>query len=285
MKAPSFKYVVAESVAHCLELLAEHGDEARVLAGGQSLLPSLALRLSAPGVLVDINRTQALAAAPSVSDEAIRLSALTRHADLITSPIVQAHLALLHDAAPWIAHPGVRNRGTVCGSLALGDPASELPACAVAAGATLILESQARGRRAVAARDFYLGLFQNACGADEMIVAVDFPRMDGVRHAFKEVARRRGDYAMVGLAGTARRSGQRLAQVGLAFFGIGDRPVLAVAMGAAVEAADSATQAVAWALEVYERDVHPAADLWCSAKAKKHMGRMLVEEVIHDLFQ
>lgn len=285
MKAPALKYVVAESVEHCLELLSEHADDARVLAGGQSLLPALALRLSAPGVLIDINRIQSLAAAPRVAETAVHLPALTRHADLIASPVVQTHLGLLHQAAPWIAHPGIRHRGTVCGSLAVGDPASELPACAVAANATLVLDSQARGRRVVAARDFYQGLFQNACAADELIVGVEFPRMEGLRCSFREVARRRGDYAMVGLAGMARRSGQRLTEVALTFFALADRPMLAVAMGRAVEAADNARHAVAMALEAYEREVDPVGDVWCSAKAKKHIGRALVEEVVHDLFQ
>ncbi len=285
MKAAAFRYVRAESVEHCLEVLAQHGDEARVLAGGQSLLPTLALRLSAPAVLVDINHVAALAGEPQVSDTAVRLPALTRHADLITSPRVRAHLPLLHQAAPWIAHPGIRNRGTVCGSLALGDPASELPACAVASGATLILQSQARGVRSVPAREFYRGFLHNACAPDEMIVGVEFPRMDAVLTSFREVARRRGDYAMVGLAGVAHRGGRGVTRAGLTFFGIGDRPVQASSLCAAIEAADSADQAMALALEAYERDITPSADVWCSGPAKKHIGRAVLQEVVHDLFQ
>jgi carbon-monoxide dehydrogenase medium subunit len=266
-------------------VLAEYGDEARILAGGQSLLPSLALRLSAPAVLVDVNRVAALSGEPQVSEDWVRLPALLRHAQLITSPLVQAHLSLLHRAAPWIAHPGIRNQGTVCGSLAVGDPASELPACAVASGARLVLQSQARGTRVVPAREFYVGLMQTACAPDEMIVAVEFPRMDGLRTGFREVARRRGDYAMVGLAGVARRGGRGLTQTGLTFFGIGDRPLLAASIGAAIEKADTASQAVALALEAYARDITPNADLWCSGPAKKHIGRSVLEEVVHDLFQ
>ncbi len=285
MKAAAFRYVRAQSLEHCLAVLAEYGDEARILAGGQSLLPSLALRLSAPAVLVDVNRVAALSGEPQVSEDWVRLPALLRHAQLITSPKVQAHLPLLHRAAPWIAHPGIRNQGTVCGSLAVGDPASELPACAVASGARLVLQSQARGTRVVPAREFYVGLMQTACAPDEMIVAVEFPRMDGLRTGFREVARRRGDYAMVGLAGVARRGGRGLTQTGLTFFGIGDRPVLASSLCAAIEKADTAAQAVALALEAYERDITPNADLWCSGPAKKHIGRSVLEEVVHDLFQ
>jgi carbon-monoxide dehydrogenase medium subunit len=250
-----------------------------------SALPALALRLSAPAVLVDINRVTALSGEPQVSDDWVRLPALMRHAQLITSPLVQAHLSLLHQAAPWIAHPGIRNQGTVCGSLAVGDPASELPACAVAAGARLILQSQARGTRVVPAREFYLGLMQTACAPDEMIVAVECPRMDALRTSFREVARRRGDYAMVGLAGVARRGARGLTHTGLTFFGIGDRPLLAASIGAAIEKADTAAQAVALALEAYARDINPNADLWCSGPAKKHIGRSVLEEVVHDLFQ
>ena len=285
MKAAAFRYVRAQSLEHCLAVLAEYGDEARILAGGQSLLPSLALRLSAPAVLVDVNRVAALSGEPQVSEDWVRLPALLRHAQLITSPLVQAHLSLLHWAAPWIAHPGIRNQGTVCGSLAVGDPASELPACAVASGARLVLQSQARGTRVVPAREFYVGLMQTACAPDEMIVAVEFPRMDGLRTGFREVARRRGDYAMVGLAGVARRGGRGLTQTGLTFFGIGDRPLLAASIGAAIEKADTASQAVALALEAYARDITPNADLWCSGPAKKHIGRSVLEEVVHDLFQ
>ena len=285
MKAAPFKYIRAESLGHCLEVLAAYGDEARILAGGQSLLPSLALRLSQPVVLVDINRLADLPSEPAVSDTHVRLPALTRHAQLITSPQVQAHLSLLHQAAPWIAHPGIRNRGTVCGSLAVGDPASELPACAVAADAVLRLQSHARGARAVPAREFYLGLLHNACAPDEMIVAVEFPRMDHLRTSFREVARRRGDYAMVGLVGVAHPGARGLSQTGLTFFGIGDRPLQAAGICAAIEAADTAAQAVAFALEAYERDISPSADLWCSGQAKKHIGRSLVEEVVHELFE
>lgn len=285
MKAAPFKYVLAHSLEHCLELLNEHGDDARLLAGGQSLLPSLALRLSAPALMIDINRVQEISTRPEVTSEVVRLSALTRHVDLITSPLVKVHLPLLHRAAPWIAHPGIRNRGTLGGSLALGDPASELPACVVAAGANLILQSKSRGSRLVPARSFYQGLFRNACAVDEMIVAVEFPRFDALKTGFKEIARRRGDYAMVGLAGQARRSGKRLTDVGLSFFSVGDCPVLALPICQAIEAADSVAEAVSMALDVYERDMQPSADLWCSSLAKKYIGRSVLEDVIHDLFQ
>lgn len=285
MKAAPFKYVLAQSLEHCLELLGEHGDDARLLAGGQSLLPSLALRLSAPALLIDINRVSDISAPPQVSGGVVRLSALTRHADLITSPVVQAHLPLLHRAAPWIAHPGIRNRGTIGGSLALGDPASELPACAVAAGATFILQSKSGGLRRVPAPSFYQGMFRNACAVDEMIVAIEFARMDALQTGFREVARRRGDYAMVGLAGQARRSGQRLTNVGLSFFSVGDCPVLASKICQAIEAAENESQAVAMALDVYQRDMQASADLWCSSQAKKYIGRSVLEDVIHDLYQ
>ena len=285
MKAAPFKYVLAQSLEHCLELLGEHGDDARLLAGGQSLMPSLALRLSAPALLIDINRVQDISEPPQITTDVVRLSVLTRHADLITSPLVKASLPLLHRAAPWIAHPGIRHRGTLGGSLALGDPASELPACAVAAGATFILQSKSRGARRVPARTFYQGMFRNACAADEMIVAVEFARMDALQTGFKEVARRKGDYAMVGLAGQAKRSGQRLTNVGLSFFAVGDYPVLAEPICQAIEAADSALQAIAMALDVYERDMQASADLWCSSQAKKYIGRSVLEDVIHDLYQ
>ena len=147
MKAPKFSYVRAESVEHALELLAEHGEEARILAGGQSLMPTLNMRLSQPRLLIDINRLAALAGI-SLRDGQVRIGALTRHVEVANSPIVAEHLPLIAEAMPHVAHVAVRNRGTFGGSIALADPAAEMPACALALGATFVV-AEHRG----AARD------------------------------------------------------------------------------------------------------------------------------------
>ena len=149
MKAPKFSYVRAESVAHAVQLLAEHGDEARVLAGGQSLMPALNMRLSQPRLLVDINRLEALSGI-ALENGQVRIGALTRHAEVARSPLIGRHLPLIAEAMPHVAYVAVRNRGTFGGSLALADPAAEMPACALALDATLVVES-VRGRREIAA--------------------------------------------------------------------------------------------------------------------------------------
>ena len=284
MKPAPFQYVRAESTQHCLELLATHGDDACVLAGGQSLMPSLALRLRAPAVLVDINRIAELAAPPLERPGELRLAALTRHAHLMHAAVA-GPLPLLGQAAPWIAHAGIRHRGTLGGSLSLGDPASELPACAVALDASLVLRSKKGGERRVRAAEFYRGAFDNDRAPEELIVACDFPRLPDARTAFREVARRKGDYATAGIAASATRtSGGGLGAVRIAFFGVGDRPMLAPSVALAIEQARDAKEAVAGAVAALARDIEPAGDVWHSPAVKAHICRTILKEIVDDLF-
>ena len=172
MKPPRFSYARAESLDHAVRLLAEHGDEARILAGGQSLMPTLAMRLSQPSVLIDINRLDALKGIHD-GDGTVRIGALARHVEVMNSPIVARHLPLIAEAMPHVAHVAVRNRGTFGGSIALADPAAELPACILALGATLVVE-----RRAAAddpAEEFFHGLYETAREPDEILVEVLIP--------------------------------------------------------------------------------------------------------------
>ena len=173
MKAPKFSYVRAESVAHAMDLLAEHGEEARILAGGQSLMPTLNMRLSQPRLLIDINRLAALRGI-SLEGDRVRIGALTRHVEVANSPIVARHLPLIAEAMPHVAHVAVRNRGTFGGSIALADPAAEMPACALALGATFVVES-ARGRREIAAKDYFKGLYETARQPDELLIEALIP--------------------------------------------------------------------------------------------------------------
>ncbi len=194
MKAPRFSYVRAESVEHALGLLEEHGEEARILAGGQSLMPTLNMRLSQPKLLIDINRLAALEGI-SLRGDNVRIGALARHVAVANSPIVAEHLPLIAEAMPHVAHVAVRNRGTFGGSIALADPAAELPACALALGATFVVAG-AGGRRSIAAADYFRGLYETARKPNELLVEALVPvQRPGFVSVFMELARRHGDFA------------------------------------------------------------------------------------------
>lgn len=224
MKPARFDYARPDTLTEALALLAAHGEEARILAGGQSLVPMLNLRLAAPALLVDINRMPGLEAVAE-EERGIRVGAIVRHADLLRFVSRSGSDPLLAAALPLVAHAAVRNRGTVCGSLALADPASELPACALCLGAEMTLVSVG-GSRTVHASDFFAGLYATAIRPDEMIRDVLFPRYpEGWRFGFAEVSRRHGDFAIAGLAAAFRVAHGTVAESRLAFFGVADRPV------------------------------------------------------------
>src|SRR6478672_1303421 len=202
MKASAFSYVRATSVGNAIELLVAHGERARVLAGGQSLMPAMNLRLLTPEWIVDIGRLSELRGI-SVSGGLVRIGALTRHADVLNSPELAAHAPLLTEAVAHIAHPAIRNRGTIGGSLAHADPASELPACMVALDASIVVQGQG-GERRVAAADFFKGIYETALSARELLITVELPvSPKNATHFFSEFARRHGDYAITGLAARA----------------------------------------------------------------------------------
>src|SRR5882672_2397480 len=218
MKAPRFAYARPASLAEALALLAEHKGDARVLAGGQSLVPMMNFRVAAPKVLVDINRIAALTGI-KVSRNHLRIGALTRQAELECSADIARYLPLIAAAMPHVAHPAIRNRGTFGGSCALADPAAELPACALALGATFIAAGR-KGERRIAAVDFFKGLYATALKAGELLVAAEFPLpKPGDTSAFGELARRHGDYAMVGLAVHGSTRGGQFSDLRVAFFG------------------------------------------------------------------
>lgn len=214
MKAPAFDYIRAATVDDACALLIRHGTEARLLAGGQSLLPAMNLRLASPSVLIDIGRIVGLNGT-AVGNGVLRIGALVRHETALRDAAVAEHVPLLTEALRHVAHPAIRARGTIGGNLAHADPASELPACMVALDA-IIEATSVRGTRRIAAEAFFTGLFQTALAADEMLTAVEIPLPTG-RFFFQEITRRSGDYAIVGLAAVGRR---------LAFFSVADRPVL-----------------------------------------------------------
>ena len=264
MKAPSFAYAKAKSLAEAFELIERPG--ARILAGGQSLIPALNMRLAQPELLVDITGLKDLQGIDR-RQGGLRIGALVTHAQLQRSDAVDQHAPLLLQAAAHVAHPAIRNRGTMGGSLALADPAAEYPACALALNATIVLVHR-RGERRVPAAKFFKGLFETDIRPGEILAAAEFPKVE--RSVFLELARRHGDYAIVGPAGVADASGKRIA-----FLGAGARPVFA----------EQASRAVSLnaALEVLGRDLNPPADLYHSAATKLHLAKVLLSRAWNTL--
>ena len=274
MKAPRFAYTRPDSLDEVLALLAEHGDEARILAGGQSLMPTLNMRLSRPSLLIDINRIDALKGI-ELDNGTIRIGALARHAEVMGSGIVAERLPLVADAMPHVAHVAIRNRGTFGGSIALADPAAELPACALALDAELVLAS-ARGRRTVAARSFFKGLYETERGDDEILVETRIPASGpGYRSSFMELARRHGDFALAGVCCHARVQGDVLSDVRLAYFGSDDRPRLAQAAAAAAEGKPWSEDVKEAVKEALGGDLDPIGNFHASAATRLHLARVL----------
>jgi carbon-monoxide dehydrogenase medium subunit len=279
MKPAPFRYRRPENLAETLALLAEHGDDAAVLAGGQSLLAMANMRLARPEVVIDINRLPGLAGIERVG-ETVRIGAMTRYRALERSEIVAEQLPLVAAALPHIGHVAIRNRGTIGGSLALADPAAELPACAVALEAEIVLASQA-GERLVPARDFFLGLYETARRPDELLTEVRFPTpRPNQTVGFDELARRHGDFAIVGLAASADVEGGRFSDTRLVFFGSESRPTQAVTAAAALDGQnwDEATaEAVSAALA---EDLDPIESLDGGGAFKLKLARVLAARVL-----
>jgi aerobic carbon-monoxide dehydrogenase medium subunit len=282
MKAPPFSYVRAASLADAFKLWSEAGPEAKLLAGGQSLLATLAFRLSEPSTLVDISRVPELAGIVQASG-VIRVGALTTHAELGASELVRRHVPLLAQAVPLIAHAAIRNRGTIGGSLAFADPAAELPACCVALDA-MVVACKAAGERRIPASEFFTGLYGTALAPGELIAAVEFPvARAGERAIILELARRSGDYAMAGIAARAKVAGSVLVEPSLVFFGVGERPVTPMGAMAAIAGRMVKTETVAAAQAALETDLDPPADQHGSPEMKRHLARVLLARALYSI--
>jgi carbon-monoxide dehydrogenase medium subunit len=272
MKASAFSYARATSVVNALELLAAHGDGAKLLSGGQSLMPAMNLRLISPELIVDISELAELRGL-AVKGDVLHIGALTRHVELASSPEIAAHAPLLTEASAHVAHPAIRNKGTLGGSLAHADPASELPACMVALNATIIVRSRA-GERRIAAGDFFTGIYETALSAQELLVAVELPvAQKNSAHFFCEFARRHGDYAIVGLAAQAVVQGDGFADLRLAFFAVGDRPVLARAASRLLNVAVTPA-ALSDASTALGEELDPPEDQQASASMRRHLAKV-----------
>jgi carbon-monoxide dehydrogenase medium subunit len=277
MKPAAFAYAKALSLDHAIELLGRGSGEPRVLAGGQSLIATLNMRLSSPDLLVDINAVPGLDGI-AVKDGMLEIGALVRHAQAERSDLVAKHAPLIAMALPHIGHAAIRNRGTIGGSIAFADPAAELPACLVALGGEVSLAGP-DGRRSVAAEQFFHGLFETALSPRDVLTAIRVPLATrDSRFGFAEFSRRHGDYAIVGLAAQARADGGALRDLRLVYFAVGASPVRARNAEAAL-----ATSGLAAAVEAIARDLDPPDDLQASAAVKKHLAGVLLERVAQQL--
>jgi carbon-monoxide dehydrogenase medium subunit len=272
VKAAAFDYVRAGSVAEAVDLLARHAGEAQLLAGGQSLLPALNLRLSAPALLVDIGHIAGLRGV-SVAGSVLRIGAMTTHAEVAASPDVANHAPLLPRAIAHVAHPAIRSRGTIGGSLANADPAAELPACMLALAARIVAQGP-DGERTIPAERFFTGLFETALAPDEVLVAAEIDAAPGARWGFAELSRRSGDYAIVGLA-AHRRAG---AAPRLGYFAVGTQAVLARRAADAL-AGGVSEASLAAAADALADDLEPHADLQASAATRLHLAQVLLGRV------
>jgi aerobic carbon-monoxide dehydrogenase medium subunit len=276
VKPAPFAYAKARTLKEAVTLLARHKDDARLLAGGQSLIATLNMRLSAPELLIDINGIKGLDGIAR-KGKFVEIGALARHSQVERSDIIAKHAPLIALAMPHIGHPAIRNRGTFGGSIAFADPAAELPACLLALGGEIALAGP-KGERKVKADAFFKGLFETALRPHEMVTAVRIPAADkNTRVGFAELARRHGDYAIVGLAATAR-AGKTFTDVRLAFFGVGATPMRAKRAEAALAAGD--IEAAVDAL-----DLEPHDDVQATAKVKKHLAGVLLRRVAKQLLE
>jgi CO/xanthine dehydrogenase FAD-binding subunit len=281
MKPAPFRYIAARSVEQALALKAEHGDEARFLAGGQSLVPTMNFRLTQPAILIDINPLTELSSIENGAGGRVRIGALTRYRALERDPTVAEQLPLIAEALPHIAHPQIRNRGTIGGNLSHADPASEMPAIVLGLGGRLRAQS-VRGERWIDASDFFVGALTTALEADEMLTEVELPAApSGSGSCFMEVSRRRGDFAMMGVASTVILDADgRCTQARIALCNAGDGPVFAAAaseclIGAAIDPAR-----IAEAAKLVQRDIEPGGSIHASKEFQRHLAGVLIKRTL-----
>src|SRR5215212_7564094 len=281
MKASAFAYARATSLANAVELLLAHGERAKVLSGGQSLLPAMNLRLAAPELIIDIGELAELRGIV-VTEGVLTIGALTRHADLLKSPEIATHAPLLTEAVAHVAHPAIRNRGTIGGSLAHADPASELPACMLTLGATIIARGPS-GERRITASEFFTGIYETTLTPQELLVAVELPvPPENSTYFFQEFARRHGDYAIVGLAAQALVRDGRFTDLQLGLFAIGDRPLLAESAGKLIDIAITSA-VLSEAFSVLDEELDPLEDQQATPAMRRHLAKVLLARCVSSL--
>jgi aerobic carbon-monoxide dehydrogenase medium subunit len=285
VKPPAFAYHRPAATEEALALLAEHPG-AKPLAGGQSLIPAMNFRLAAPEALIDLNAIASLAGIGPLEGGGLRIGAMTRHRALETDPLVARRAPLLAETMPFIAHPQIRNRGTIGGSLAHADPAAELPAVMVALGATLVLAS-GTGERRVPATAFFTGLFATALAPGELIVAIELPPPSARSgSAFLELARRHGDYALVGVAATvALDAAGGCAAARVVLFSVGEGPVSSGRVAVALEGMRPDADVIRTAAGAVQEDIDPTSDIHASAAYRRSLARVLTSRALTRAFE
>jgi carbon-monoxide dehydrogenase medium subunit len=279
MKPAAFDYVVANSIEQAIAALAQAGGEAKILAGGQSLVPMLNFRLLRPAILVDINRIPSLAFIEDAGD-AVKIGALTRHYQIETSPIIAKHFPVLSYAMTHVAHLAIRNRGTIGGSLSHADPAAELPMMAVLLGAKLHIVS-AKGRRIVDAGDFFRDALTVDLAEDELLTEIHFPKLPPrTGWGFEEVARRAGDFALAAVAATITVSGDTMKQARIALTGVGPTPVRAGKAEALLIGQKPEAILMTRVIETVRTAIEPETDLHASSDYRRHLAGALARRAL-----
>ena len=267
----SFDYVRAGSAAEAISLVGEYGEDAKFIAGGHSLLPMMKLRLAQPAVLIDIARIKDLSYIRDAGDH-IAIGALTRHMDVEKSPVLAQHVPLLAHAASHVGDPQVRHRGTIGGTIAHADPASDLPATTLALGATYVVQGP-NGTREIAAADFYKGFFESDLSPDEMITEIRVPKMNGAGWSFQKFNRRAQDWAIVGVAAWRGPNGS-----GVGLVNMGQTPVLATSVSTALAGGASIADAAALAAA----EAAPSKDNNASVEYRTHLAKVLVRRALEE---
>jgi carbon-monoxide dehydrogenase medium subunit len=267
----AFDYVRADSADHALSLLTEHGDDAKLLAGGHSLLPLMKLRLATPSVLIDVGRLQELSFVNDAGDH-LAIGALTRHRDLETSSVLQAGAPLLAHVASHVGDPQVRHRGTIGGSIAHADPASDLPAAVLAYGGSMVARGP-DGEREIAARDFFTGFLESALRPDELLTEIRIPKVNAAGWSFQKFNRRAQDWAIVGVC-AIRANGSS----GVGLVNMGSTPIYAAGVVDALQGGASAADAAERATEGTE----PTGDINATPEFREHLARVLTRRALEE---
>ena len=287
MKPAPFKYFAPGTLEEALTHLAEYGDEAKILAGGQSLVPTMNFRLAQPAVLIDLNRVEELFYIKTENSAGLKTGAMTRHQELEYSKLILEKSPLIRETMPHIAHPQIRNRGTIGGSLAHADPAAELPAVMIALDAEFLLRGQ-KAERTIAAKEFFLDLFFTALEPEELIVEITLPSLPkNSGWAFREIARRHGDFALVGVAAVVTLDEKsKCEQARIVLMSVGNGPVAAVQAQQALIGQKPTAEAIRAAAETAaEKDIDPPSDMHASVDYRRHLAKVLTEQALTQAFE
>ena len=274
----AFDYEVAESVDHAVELLGQHGEEAKLLAGGHSLLPIMKLRLAAPTVLIDLGRIDGLNYVRDEGDT-LAIGAMTRHCDVERDPILQEHCGIVSYTASLVGDPQVRHRGTIGGSISHGDAASDLPSTLLALDATFVVKGP-NGDRTIAAGDFFKDYLETDLSPDEVVTEIRVPKLNGAGWSYKKFNRRAQDWAVVGAAAVVERSNGTIGSARIGLTNMGSTPVRASAAESALSGASP--DSVAEATSSADEGTSPSSDIAASAEYRRHLARILSKRAVEE---